>query len=256
MKKIGLITLLLFSSILFAQQVDSLFVEANKLYQNEAYEDALKIYKKIEETSKTFAQADKLYYNIANTNYKLNKVAPAVYYYEKALLINPTNADARFNLGFAKRMAIDNIEPLPKTISQKITDGFILKLSYNTWAWLAVSLSLLFAVLFLLYHFSYSSSSKRFYFVSSIISAFLVLLTLIFAYKNYSTITSNKPAIVFAQQADVKSAPTMSSEASFQLHEGTKVQIVESLDNWKKIKIADGKIGWMISSDLKELTQP
>ena len=256
MKKTILITLLIITSSLFAQQADSLFVEANKLYQNEEYDKALELYKKIEEIPKTLEQSDRLYYNIANANYKLNKVAPAVYYYEKALLVNPNNADAKFNLGFAKRMAIDNIEPLPKTISQKFTEGFILKLSYNAWAWLAVSLSLLFAVLFLLYHFSYSSGSKRFYFTSSIISILLALITIAFAYHNYTTVISNKPAIVFAEQADVKSAPTMSSEVNFQLHEGTKVQIIERLDNWEKIKIADGKMGWMIADDLKELTKP
>ncbi len=250
MNKIIVIALLIFSNSLLAQEADSLFVEANKLYQNEEYNEALEIYKKIEENK---IESDELFYNIANANYKLNKVAPAIYYYEKALLVNPNNTDAKFNLRFAKQMAIDNIEPLPKSFSQKLSAGIIQKLAYNTWAWVAVSLSILFAILFLLYHFSYSSSSKRFYFVSSIVSAFLALLTLTFAYQNYNTVKTDNPAIVFAQQTDVKSAPTLSSEVSFQLHEGTKVQILESLDSWKKIKIADGKIGWMLVDDLKEL---
>ncbi len=245
-----LLFILLITSGLSAQKADSLFVQANKLYQNEKYTEALEIYKEIEESK---VRSDKLFYNIASANYKLNRVAPAIYYYEKALMINPNNGDAKFNLRFAKQMAIDNIEPLPRTFSQKFSVSTIQKMSYNTWAWIAVSLSFLFAILFLLYHFSYSSGSKRFYFVSSIISAFLVLLTLIFAYQNYNTVKTDKPAIVFAQQTEVKSAPTMSSEVSFKLHEGTKVQILESLDSWKKIKIADGKIGWMIADDLKEL---
>jgi len=249
MKNILLITLLIFSNDLLGQ-ADSLFTKANKLYQIEKYSEALEIYKEIEENK---VQSDELFYNIANANYKLNRVAPAIYYYEKALIVNPNNTDAKFNLRFAKQMAIDNIEPLPKTFSQKFSISIIQKLTYNNWAWLAVSLSLLFAVLFLLYHFSYNSSSKRFYFVSSVISAFLVLLTLTFSYQNYNTVKMNRPAIVFAQQTAIKSAPTMSSEISFELHEGTKVQILETLDNWKKIKIADGKMGWIIGDDLKEL---
>ncbi len=253
MKQIIVILFLVLSSNLFAQPADSLFVEANKLYQKEEYSKALELYKKIEESPKQLEQSDKLYYNIANANYKLNRIAPAIYYYEKALQVNPNNTDAAFNLGFAKRMAIDHIEPLPKTISQKINEGFIIKLNYNTWAWIGVSLLLLFAVLFLLYHFSYSSGSKRFYFVSSIISVFLALISIAFAYQNYAFLKSDNPAIVFAQQTEVKSAPSMSSDVNFQLHEGTKVQILESIDNWKKIKIADGKIGWMIADDLREL---
>ena len=250
MKKIVLISFLIFLNGLLAQQADSLFVQANKLYQYEKYDEALKLYKEIEDNK---LLSDELFYNIANANYKLNKIAPAIYYYEKALILNPNNEDAKFNLGFAKRMAIDNIEPLPKTFSQKISEGIIQRLTYNTWAWLTVSFSFLFAILFLLYHFSYSSSSKRFYFVSSAICAFLAFLTIAFSYQNYNFVKTNKQAIIFAQQSDVKNAPTLSSEVSFELHEGAKVQVVESLDNWKKIKLADGKIGWIIAEELKEL---
>lgn len=240
----------LISTMVEAQHADSLFTKANKLYQNENYNEALALYTEIEQHK---IQSDDLFYNMANANYKLNKIAPAIYYYEKALLLNPNNVDAKFNLVFAKQMAIDNIEPLPKTFSKKISESFIQKLSYNNWAWLAVILAFLFSLLFLLYHFTFSSGRKRFYFISSIASAFLALLTISFAYQNYNYISTNKHAIIFAQQTDIKSAPTLSSEISFELHEGTKVQVLESLDNWKKIKIADGKMGWIVADDLKEL---
>jgi SH3-like domain-containing protein len=65
--------------------------------------------------------------------------------------------------------------------------------------------------------------------------------------------TTTKSAIIFAPQTQVKSAPTKSSEVNFELHEGTKVQVLENLDNWRKIKIADGKTGWMNVEDMKEL---
>lgn len=250
MKKIVLFIFLFVSMGVFATQADSLFVKANKLYQSEKYSEALDLYKEIEKHN---INSDDLLYNIANTYYKMNKVAPAIYYYEKVLQQSPNHVDAKFNLAFAKRMAIDNIEPLPKTLLQKINQGIVMKLTYNTWAWLAVGLSFLFAVLFLLYHFSYSTGSKRLYFITSFISAFLALLTIAIAYKNYDYVSSNQEAIVFAQQTEVKTAPTVSSEVGFELHEGTKVKVLESLDNWKKIKIADGKIGWIVAEDIKEL---
>jgi len=250
MKKILFISILIFCNALSAQHADSLFVQANKLYQIEKYDEALQLYKEIEKNN---VQSDELFYNIANANYKLNRIASAIYYYEKSLLLDPNNEDAKFNLGFAKRMALDNIEPLPKNISQKISAGIIQRLSYDIWAWLTVIFSFLFAIMFLLYHFSYSSRSKRFYFVSSSICALLAFITLAFSYNNFNYVKTNKYAIIFAQESDVKSAPTLSSEVSFELHEGTKVLILESLDNWKKIKIDDGKIGWMVADDLKEL---
>ncbi|WP_117883940.1 tetratricopeptide repeat protein [Aureibaculum luteum] len=250
MKKIILFILLLSSIGVFATQADSLFVKANKLYQSEKYNEALEVYKQIEKHN---INSDDLFYNMANTYYKMNKIAPAIYYYEKVLQQSPNYTDAAFNLSFAKRMAIDNIEPLPKTLLQKLNQSVVMRFTYNTWAWLAIGLSFLFALLFLLYHFSYSTGSKRLYFITSFASAFLALLMVAFAFQNYKHEKANTEAIVFAQQTEVKTAPTASSEVSFELHEGTKVKVLESLDNWKKIKIADGKIGWILSDDIKEL---
>lgn len=250
MKNVFLVILLLSTVGTYATQADSLFANANRLYQTEKYSEALDLYKEIEKHNIT---TDDLLYNIANTYYKMNKVAPAIYYYEKVLQQSPNHTDAKFNLAFAQRMTIDNIEPLPKTLFQKIKQNVVMKLTYNYWAWLAVGLSFLFALLFLLYHFSYSPSSKRLFFVTSIISAFLALSIIFIAYQNYEHVQSTQEAIVFAQQTQVKTAPTVSSEISFELHEGTKVNVLESLDNWKKIRIEDGKMGWIVADDIKEL---
>jgi tetratricopeptide (TPR) repeat protein len=250
MKRIIFLMMLLVSSFGYAQNLDSLFVKANKLYQQENYLDALELYQDIEKQN---VESEALYFNMANIYYKTNQVAPAIYFYEKALQIDPNNKDIKFNLDFAQRMILDNIEPLPKSLGQKFRDGVILKFKYNTWAIIAVSLAFLFALLFLLYHFSYSTSKKRFYFITSITSATLVAISLFFAFKSYHYVTTTKSAIIFAPQTQVKSAPTKNSEVNFELHEGSKVQVLEDLDNWRKIKIADGKTGWMNVDDLKEL---
>ena len=233
-----------------AQSPDSLFVQANKSYQQEDYLKALELYNEIENQN---VISGELFYNMANVFYKTNKVADAIYYYEKALHLEPNNKDILFNLEFAKRMTLDNIEELPKSISQKFRDAVVLKFTYNTWGIISVSFAFLFAILFLLYHFSYSTSVKRIYFITSGITVILVSLSLLFSYQNHKYVTSTRTAIIFAQQTSVKSAPTKSSEVNFLLHEGTKVFVLESLDNWVKIKIADGKMGWIEEEDMKEL---
>ena len=65
----------------------------------------------------------------------------------------------------------------------------------------------------------------------------------------YSTVE----AIIFSEKSEVKNAPTLNSDKIFMLHEGTKVLVLDSVDNWKKIRIADGKIGWIISDEIKIL---
>lgn len=232
------------------QELDSLFNTANKLYQQENYMEALERYQQIEKQEMESAE---LYFNMGNIYYKTNQVAPSIYYYEKALRLSPNDKDIKFNLEFANTMVLDNIEPLPKSLGQKFVDGIILRFTYETWAKIAVSLAFVFAVLFLLYHFSYSTSKKRIYFISSILTVIFVTLSLFFSFKNKHYMDNKIEAIVFSGEAEVKSAPTNSSDVYFELHEGTKVLILESLDNWKKIKIADGKMGWMNLSDLKVL---
>lgn len=240
--------MLFVSQVVIAQSKEELFQKANEQYKVEQYEDAIKTYEQIEGLGVTSSE---LYYNIGNCYYKLNKVAYSIYNYEKALLINPLNEDAENNLVFARRSTIDNIEELPKSVFQKLDETFVKKFSYNEWAMVSVVLSILACGLFLLFYFSYSSGKKRLFFVTSILSFLLLITTSVFAFKEYSYAKTNIDAIVFALKTEVKNAPTLNSESVFTLHEGTKVKILDTVDNWKKIKIADGKIGWIVASELK-----
>ena len=250
MRILVLLVLSLNGMLGMAQNPDSLFVEANEMYRQERYNEALKNYQEIEALDQ---ESWALYYNMGNIHYKMNQVAPAIYYYEKALKLRPDQQDVLFNLEFANQMVLDNIEPLPRNLGQRFMDAVILRLTYETWAKIAVGLAFLFALLFLMYHFSYSTGKKRFYFITSIITVVLVTTSVFFAFRNQLYIKSNKEAIIFAAEAEVMNAPTTTSETYFELHEGTKVTVLESLDNWKKIRIADGKIGWIDEKHLKEI---
>jgi len=250
MKKFVIILLLFVSFVSNSQSTDELFKEGNTFYKVEDYNRAMGVYLAIEEKG---VESSDLYYNLGNCYYKLNKVAPAIYYYEKALKLNPTNEDALHNLTFAKRMTLDVIEDLPKTFFQRFSENVIQKYAFDTWALLAVIASFLASLLFLLYHFSGSSKMKLLYFNTTIFSVFVMLVSVFFAFDNYDTVQKNRTAIIFATKTEVKNAPTNSSEEVFELHEGTKVIILDELDNWKKIKIADGKVGWIYQDDLKEI---
>ena len=155
------------------------------------------------------------------------------------------------NLVFAKRLALDNIEELPKTVFQKFNENLLQKLSYNQWAIVVIVFSFLGSLLFLLFYFSKSPSQKRFYFATSLISFIILVLTFIITYNQYTFYKNNKEAIVFAEKTEVRNAPTFNSEEVFTLHEGTKVIVLDAIDDWKKIKLADGKVGWIIANEIK-----
>ena len=249
MKKI-LILLLLIANVLNAQDEQKIFESANEMYRQQNYEKAIEYYKFLEKYN---IISSELFYNLGNSYYKLNKVGPSIYYYEKALKLNPLNKDVQNNLVFARRLALDNIEELPKTVFQKLNSRYLQKLSYNQWAIVSIVFCALGSLLFLLFYFSNQPRSKRTFFITSLISFLFLIISLTITYNQFSYFKNNKVAIVFAEETEVRNAPSLNSEEVFTLHEGTKVIVLDTIDDWKKIKIADGKIGWIIANDIQLL---
>lgn len=231
-------------------QTDQLFEQGNQKYAAQQYQEAINAWSQILDKDQHDAS---LYFNLGNAHYKLNNVGPSVYYYEKALQLDPLDTDIQNNLSFAENARVDAIEPLPQTIFSKWYANVAGLFTFNGWAWIAVTCSLVFVVLFLLYYFSVSERRKRIYFVTSTLSIVVLICTVAIAFQTYSDYENDKPAIIFSESTDVKTAPNMGSESAFVLHEGTKVQILTSENDWVQVQVADGKNGWMPTADLKRL---
>ncbi|WBX71450.1 tetratricopeptide repeat protein [Tenacibaculum retecalamus] len=252
MKQVIALLLFFTTTIMLAQTADKLFVNANALYKDGKYLEAIKNYEAIETTKNVSSE---LYYNLGNAYYKLNKVAPAIYNYEKALQLNALNEDALNNLIIAKRLTLDRIEELPQSIFQKINENFLQKFTYNTWATLVVILSFLATALFLLFYFSFTPSKKRLFFITSNFSFLLLIVGLVITYSQYNQSKNTVEAIIFSEEVEITNEPTKDASEIFTLHEGTKVKIIDTVDKWNKIKLTDGKTGWMLSENLKSLNK-
>lgn len=250
MKKIVLLLVFFTLSNLLAQNSSQLFEQANEYYKNQEYQKAIELYEQIEATGEVSSE---LFYNLGNSYYKINKVGPSIYNYEKALLLNPLNEDAQNNLVFAKRLSLDRIEELPKSVLQKFNENYLSKLNYNQWAILSVVFCFLASCLFLLYYFSQTPSFKRFYFTTSIFSLILLVATLSITIHQFNKSSKTVEAIIYAREVSVKSEPIKNADEAFTLHEGTKVFILDEVDDWKKIKLIDGKIGWLKKHEINIL---
>lgn len=237
-------------TLAFGQNNKTLFNSANKAYNEGKYQEAITQYESILDSGEYSVS---VYYNLANAYYKTNVIGPSVYYFEKALQLSPNDEDILNNLAFARNMTIDAIEPLPKTQISKFVGNITNTFSYNEWAWIAVILGFVCVISFLLYQFAYQTLKKRIYFLISFIALLFILGTVAIAYQQYGEAKQNRPAIVFATETTVKAEPNLRSDAVFTLHEGTKVQILDVVSDWKKIRLIDGKTGWIIAEDIKEL---
>ncbi|WP_133547613.1 SH3 domain-containing protein [Salegentibacter sp. 24] len=243
-------TFLVLVSVLAQAQNSELFKEANQAYASDNFETAIAKYEKILENGETSVA---VYYNLGNAYYKLNNVAPSIYYYEKALQLDPTDEDVQNNLKFAQSMTIDDIPNNEETGLQKRINQLISTFSYNTWAYLAIGLSVLFVTLFLLYYFSHTPLRKRVLFGLAVFIFLLGCTSVIFAFQQQEIQFNNQFAIIFAEEAAVKNEPSPRGEAAFKLHAGTKAKVLENYQGWVKIELPNGTQGWIENNNLKRL---
>ncbi|MFV8465924.1 tetratricopeptide repeat protein [Flavobacterium sp. LB1P62] len=239
--------LLLSTQVFFAQNG---FEKGNAYYEKGKYEEAVTAYESVLKDNK---HSSELYFNLGNAYYKLNKVAPSIYNYEKALVLNPNDSDSSNNLKFAQKRTIDEIKVIPKVGFGKLVRDFTGIYHYNTWAWISVGIAASFLLFFLGYYFSQTTVSKRIFFFGMFVLIFLILISVSSAIFEKSHYDTEKPAIVFAEIAEVKSEPRNGGPALFVLHEGTKVYVEEIIGKWKKVQLTDGTEGWIDSRVIKEV---
>ena len=231
-------------------QAQGLFNQAAQNYKNEAYNKAIEQWNTILDNGQHSAA---LYYNMGNAHYKLNQVGPSIYYYEKAIALTPNDPQIKTNLAFAQNAKIDAVTPLPKTFFSRWYTLVVGQFTFDQWALLAVLFSVLFSILFLRYYFASAEQKKRLFFTTAIICGCLFVLAFAMASVSYQGLQKNVFAIVFSEATDIKSAPKINSDTVFVIHEGTKVQLLETDGLWSHVAIVNGIEGWMPSSELKKL---
>ena len=253
MKRIfyGIIFLTFSLSMLQAQQADSLFSQANRLYAQKKYAEALDVYRRIPETGKVSAE---LYYNMGNAAYKLNKKALSVLYYKKALNMRPGYAAAKHNLTLLRRSLTDRIEPAPLAFHIKLWKKWTGMLSVGVWAILSRLWAWLLLAAVLFYLYSQKPARKRWAFALAGISAGIWMLTWI-SYRSAKAEHEKTEAVVAVPETRWRARIDTDTSRTGILHEGTVVQILDSSGNWYRVQTADGNRFWLPGSDILKINE-
>ena len=246
MKKLICLFILLSSNLWASTPLE----QANKLYFNEKYDEAIQVYESIL-ANKQHSVA--VYFNLANAHYKLNHIAPSIYYYEKALILNPLDKDAQNNLAFAQAMTIDEIKPIPQVGFVKLVQQITGYFHYNTWAWITVSLSIFTLLLFVGYYLFQHTTTKRILFIVMILSVLLLSVSVMASLFEKEQFEKEQPAILFSESTELREEPKTESESVLTLHEGTKVYILEKHDSWSRVALLNGSEGWVASNSIKAI---
>jgi tetratricopeptide (TPR) repeat protein len=220
---------------------------ANEAYANGDFTKAIKWY---EIALKENGESATVYYNLGNSYYKANKIAPSILNYERALLLDPGNGDIRFNLEIAKLKTVDKIESVGEFFLAAWFYSVEDSLSTDAWSLFAITCFILLIGCLFLFFFSREISIKKSGFYIGICLLVFVVFGNIFACNQKKSLTQRDSAIIFVPTTTIKSSPADSGTDLFILHEGAKVQLKNKIGDWNEIETADGNVGWIKSSEI------
>lgn len=226
-------------------QVENIFNEGNTFYNQGKYSQAIKKYESI---IKDGFESSELYFNLGNAYYKINDIANSIFYFEKSLLIDPNNDETINNLSFSQNMTIDKIETVPINQVSKFISKLINLFNYNSWILISIIFEFLSLIFFSLFLFNKNSNTKKRYFSFGSIFFLCFAIFLIIGINSKSEYKKNNPAILFDNRISFKSEPNERSEELFLLNEGTKVNVLEKINEWSLIELSNGSKGWVLNS--------
>lgn len=232
-----------------AKDLDSLWTAGVQAYTDGKFSDASAAWTSIEESGQKSA---KLYYNLGNAWFKQGNYPKAILNYERALRLDPSYSDARYNLEFTSNFVQDKIEPVPEFILKSVARKVCYVMGSNAWAVIFLVLLAAALVMGLLFLLGSSVGKRRAGFYCGIVLLLLSAGALSFSVWQKSDSVKTDTAIVMSPVSSVKSSPSSgSSKDLFVIHEGTKVTILDEVGSWKNIALADGRQGWITSNELE-----
>lgn len=226
------------------------FEKGNGLFQKGAYVKAIEAYEQI---LKQGEESSALYFNLGNAYYKTDNIAAAILNYERAKRLNPSDEDIDFNLKLSNLRVTDKIEPLPEVFFKRWWANMSSMLSTDGWAKVSIGFLFISLFFFIVYTISVSVAIKKLFFFGGFLLIFTGAGSYFLGKFSMDLHYSNQEAILFSPSVYIKSSPDERSTDLFILHEGTKVKILDTVGEWKKIRIDNGNLGWVKANEMKEI---
>lgn len=239
------ILFLIFASNLSAQSVDdfqSAFQKGNEAFTNQEFEKAANIYEQIVAKGQTSFE---LYYNLGNAYFRLNEVSKSILNYERALLIKPHHSNAKYNLKLANQRTNDQISPTPPFFLIQWWINWRGLLSSTLWSILAIILAFITCGSLSIWQLGNSRKAKKIGFLIGFACLGLTILLGLTAWQRYTYEQNSNMAILFAKEYALKSGADDSSPDILILHEGTKVELLDKIGLWHKVRLPNGEQGWL-----------
>lgn len=245
-----LIILLNSSGFLFAERITEIMLKGSDLYRNGEFGKAIEAYEQIIDEG---YEGTSLFFNLGNCYYRTGKIGYAILNYERALEISPSDEDVKHNLAFANLSTIDRIQPLPEFFLFEIWESILSTFSVNGWIYLTYFFYIALLLLLIAYFFVKTIYQQKLVLFSGLSVLLILALTISLLFVKINREETLVHGVIVEQAVTVKNSPDQKSSDAFVIHEGLKVNIEDKLDEWIKIKLADGKIGWIENTSVEKI---
>jgi len=211
-------------------------IKAEELFRKGKYQQSLDIYKDIVKKFPNF----KVFYNIGNIYFKLDKYAMAKLYYLKAYKIKQNDEDLNHNIE-AVNLRLENNIALPEVDPfSKLLTGIKNSFSLNTYLMFSLIIFIIGSLVFTFYE-----GKGKLYIIIAILSILLIFIIIdIVKIDDYYS----KAYILTVKKCDVKSEPTDLGNTVFIINSGVVFNIKQKVDKWYLVELKNGYRGW-ISAD-------
>ena len=226
------------------------YYAANIAYQKLQYDSAIAIYEDLVDNNRISAD---VYFNLGNAYFKAGNFAKAILNYERAKKLSPDDEDIQYNLKVAQLRIVDKMENVPEIFYKKWIDNFSQAMDPDSWT---ITFMVLIWLVFLslsFYAFSREVTWKKLSFIALLSFILLSAAVSLIMIHSHMKVNVDEYAIVMSSSVYVKSSPDEKGNDQFILHEGTRVEILDKLNEWNKIRIANGNIGWMKMEDMEKI---
>lgn len=243
---------------------EAMWQQGIESYAAKDYRRAVECFERVAELGYA---TDDLYYNLGDAYFKLGQqhveasgrafaegeLGKAILSYQRALKLNPTMKDARYNLELATDYTNDT-EAIPVGFLTAMWRALRDCMSSNGWAICSVVLLFITLTLVLVYLLGVSVTLRKVSFFVALLAALAFVLTTALALSQRAAyLDDSRSVVICSDTTPVHASPDSSSKIIRQPSQGVNLSIVRTIDEWAEVEFADGEKGWIRSSNIERI---
>jgi len=242
----ALATITLLAAPASAQELESIFERGNEAYAAGQWNEAADAYRELLNAQVVDAR---VHFNLANAEFRLGRLGPAILNYEKARKLAPSDSEIQENLEFVGSYRFDRVEKRPPIFLLSIVGSVQRSLGSGNQAIAALALFWLFSAVLVLALWRRGGFRALHGWLLTAVG--VLLLTVLFScWFTMDRYENRQLAVVMVPAADVVAGPGSSNPTLLTVHEGLTVEVLDIRPEWVQVNLPNGLKGWLSRSVL------